>query len=793
MGVIKNLYTSKPLILTIMALSAIGLFFNPLLALPKMLIFAMMTFTALVVGARLAKGGVKSAWGSLNASVNNSDESNTKQDKVDQAVNSMGNGKDLADPMIKALVDKLRDNGLTVTTNWDVAKQVIDALPEKYRHLSENRDNIRGFVYKGKVFINPEKTDLSVPIHEYTHIWAEALRQNNMNEWQNIVSLLKKESQLWEDTKKNYPYLETDDEIADEVLAQYSGSYGADKLKAFIVEGDKPKTVFKNLFKALEEFWKHIAKMFDCHFKKTDEIADRVLYDLVRGYNPQKNIDPHVATLYDNKPLSSKQENVGVATAMVESVNSKQKVVHTPEMEPKPGDKIRQRYFDPLPDWAFNDNMHIFELTRNGEHVGYGASYNVFGCKDLRIIDDATGKQFFDAFEAKDYDNMKKADYNVLNQYFLGEHTDYSQLLRVVAGMIEEAAANDQTQLYYDDYSKFDLLMEIAEHRGISKGQVYRDLSNEMIDIDHRFDHIMSFEKLLYGFSCYTYSPNSEYVIYNKEFKQYNIPQDVVKAYVRAINSPTELSDGEIFTKEEKSAIESYAKHREYDFDNLLDAVKQVYWYQRANICIPKERLEQVDSAMYLAAGIENPGMKVNISEEHEKLFLDEGLLVSKEEHLSRMGRAKNEYLFKIGYTGNRRPIYAVENKLYNGKYEYKVLSTDDLYELQDGSINMQHIRDMYWPEQRLNKVVEAVIERAKDSRARLFTDEQKAVVKEYFSKYSTDKDRDIAFFKAASRIRCNEETKDILGEWLDDAMKEFKDMASGLERESHQGKNLSY
>ena len=99
----------------------------------------------------------------------------------------------------------------------------------------------------------------------------------------------------------------------------------------------------------------------------------------------------------------------------------------------------------------------------------------------------------------------------------------------------------------------------------------------------------------------------------------------------------------------------------------------------------------------------------------------------------------------------------------------------------------------MYWPEQRLNKVVEAVIERAKDSRARLFTDEQKAVVKEYFSKYSTDKDRDIAFFKAASRIRCNEETKDILGEWLDDAMKEFKDMASGLERESHQGKNLSY
>ena len=320
MGVIKKLYTSKPLILTIVALSVLGLFFYPLLALPKMLMFAMLTFTVLAVGARLAKSGAKSAWSSLNVSVSKQEETNCKQGKLDQAVNSMGNGKDLADPMIKALVDKLRDNGLTVTTNWDVAKQVIDALPEKYRHLSENRDNVRGFVYKGKVFINPEKTDLSVPIHEYTHIWAEALRQNNMDEWQNIVSLLKKETQLWADTKKNYPYLETDDEIADEVLAQYSGSYGADKLKAFIVEGDKPKTVFKNLFKALEEFWKHIAKIFDCHFKKTDEIADRVLYDLVRGYNPQKNTDPHVATLSDNKPLSSTKEekNESVVTAMVD-------------------------------------------------------------------------------------------------------------------------------------------------------------------------------------------------------------------------------------------------------------------------------------------------------------------------------------------------------------------------------------------------------------------------------------------------------------------------------------------
>ena len=783
MGIIKKLYTSKPLILTIVALSALGLFFNPLLALPKMLMFAMLTFTVLAVGARLAKSGAKSAWSSLNASVSKQEETNGKQSRLDQAVNSMGNGKDLADPMIKALVDKLRDNGLTVTTNWNVAKQVIDALPEKYRHLSENRDNVRGFVYKGKVFINPDKTDLSVPIHEYTHIWAEALRQNNMDEWQNIVSLLKKETQLWADTKKNYPYLETDDEIADEVLAQYSGSYGADKLKAFIVEGDKPKTVFKNLFKALEEFWKHIAKMFDCHFKKTDEIADRVLYDLVRGYNPQKNIDPHVATLYDNKPLSSKQENKGVATAMVDMEDGEQKtVVPTPQVEFKAGDKIRQYYFDAFPEWAMSDNLHVFELTRNGEHVGYAASYNVFGSKDIRMIDEALGKQYFDAFINKDYNAAKNAEYKIMNQYFLGKYTDYSQQLRVVAGMIEKYAAENKSQFYYDDYSNVSLLMDIAEHHGISKSQIYIDLRNEMIDIDHRNDNIFYFEKLLFNASGYITNKKIEREIErdNKWIGYVSIPTEVIQAYANAVNRASESSDGEIFTKEEKGIISDYALHsRNIDpyGDSLIDAVKQTYWYQRANICIPQERLDKVDSAMYLAAGIEKPGMKVDVSKNVVKTYVADG---------------------EVFFVGNKRhngtgEIYAVGNKSDDGKYECKVISSEDLFLLEEGQLCLQHIRDKYWPEQRLNKVVDAVIERAKDSSARSFTDEQKAIVKEYFSNYNTDKDCDMAYFKAVQAIRCHDDANDIPGDWLNDAIKEFKDLSKGVERESHQGKSLGY
>ena len=42
---------------------------------------------------------------------------------------------------------------------------------------------------------------------------------------------LMKGSPLWEEVKKKYPELEADSEIADEVLAHYSGKRGAERLR----------------------------------------------------------------------------------------------------------------------------------------------------------------------------------------------------------------------------------------------------------------------------------------------------------------------------------------------------------------------------------------------------------------------------------------------------------------------------------------------------------------------------------------------------------------------------------
>lgn len=66
---------------------------------------------------------------------------------------------------------------------------------------------------------------------DFSHLWADALRMKNQTEWKNVVELMKGTS-IWDDVRQQYPELETDDEMADEVLAQYSGSRGAERLRA---------------------------------------------------------------------------------------------------------------------------------------------------------------------------------------------------------------------------------------------------------------------------------------------------------------------------------------------------------------------------------------------------------------------------------------------------------------------------------------------------------------------------------------------------------------------------------
>ena len=155
--------------------------------------------------------------------------------------------------------------------------------------------NAYGFTVGGKIYIDQRIATADTPIHEYAHLWASAMQKLNPNEWENIVKLMKG-TPIWEEVKRNYPELTTDNEIADEVLAFYSGSRGAERLReehakilkgnGNVVEKVKAINAINRVREALKRFWKNVAEWFGIHFTTAEEVADKVLSDLLNGVNP---------------------------------------------------------------------------------------------------------------------------------------------------------------------------------------------------------------------------------------------------------------------------------------------------------------------------------------------------------------------------------------------------------------------------------------------------------------------------------------------------------------------------
>lgn len=185
--------------------------------------------------------------------------------------------------------------------NYVIFNEEDAKMTERIRFFRTPLGNAYGFTIGGKIYIDPSIATLETPIHEYTHLWAEVLRRQNPKEWENIVGLMKNTT-IWDDVKAIYPELEKDSDVAEEVLAHYSGHRGAERLKEALkremgVEGlsiaDKNKiiSVFISVKDTIERFWRDVSKILGKRFISAKHISDTVLYDMLRGYNPIKDLD----------------------------------------------------------------------------------------------------------------------------------------------------------------------------------------------------------------------------------------------------------------------------------------------------------------------------------------------------------------------------------------------------------------------------------------------------------------------------------------------------------------------
>lgn len=149
-------------------------------------------------------------------------------------------------------------------------------------------------IYLTKAGLNP-----NTPIHEYTHLWAKAMRRNNQEGWQSIVNIFKG-TPFWDEVVNdpNYQGLTTDDAICSEVLARYSGTRGAARMEEaaaeMLHEADqtddlatfaRTRRLISRVRQALSDFWHWVGvNLFGIkHFNSTKQVADRVLFDMLNG------------------------------------------------------------------------------------------------------------------------------------------------------------------------------------------------------------------------------------------------------------------------------------------------------------------------------------------------------------------------------------------------------------------------------------------------------------------------------------------------------------------------------
>lgn len=184
--------------------------------------------------------------------------------------------------------------------------EVVRATDEEVKALLSNshattlrtpQGTIYGWSVNGKIYLTEAGINPDTPIHEYTHLWAEAMMIKNKKGWDSIKVLLK-DNPIWNEVVADANYsniADNEDAVASEVLSRISGKKNAAKMEEEaqraideakgVFEKAEATTILLNLKRAIKQFWHWVGKnVFGIKdFKNIDEVTDRILYDLLNN------------------------------------------------------------------------------------------------------------------------------------------------------------------------------------------------------------------------------------------------------------------------------------------------------------------------------------------------------------------------------------------------------------------------------------------------------------------------------------------------------------------------------
>lgn len=183
----------------------------------------------------------------------------------------------------------------------------------KIQQNSENpSDNVKkfrtstgeayGFVKDGKVYIDPRIATSETPVHEYHHLWAEALEKANPEAWGKLKTEVFGNKDLEAFVRDLYPDITDENELAHEMFAQFGGKRGAERLRAEeermlsetqdgVFGKARVTAMFNTLRRALSKYWQMARGLFagdnsQLNDMTLEDFADMAMGDLMHQVKP---------------------------------------------------------------------------------------------------------------------------------------------------------------------------------------------------------------------------------------------------------------------------------------------------------------------------------------------------------------------------------------------------------------------------------------------------------------------------------------------------------------------------
>ena len=180
----------------------------------------------------------------------------------------------------------------------------VDVTPEMRESVMQGQPmflrtangTVYGWAVNGKIFLTPDGINPNTPVHEYTHLWASAIEQNDPKLWSKIVEAMK-QSPVWNEVMADEAYRDIwndDNRVASEVLSRLSGNenYRRTMQEAALRENDPTKkfgliAAWGRVKRALADFWNAIKGLFGAdNAMPWERFVNSAIGDFYKGVNP---------------------------------------------------------------------------------------------------------------------------------------------------------------------------------------------------------------------------------------------------------------------------------------------------------------------------------------------------------------------------------------------------------------------------------------------------------------------------------------------------------------------------